>query len=146
MNTIRSTAGDRLRTLVLLDPTADDGETALDLLRPVDVHVALVVLLHGAQSEALHRYARCEGLSLATAGWNYLDQVAARIAAPYRLVETVIATGPDTAFELSAMASHGDVERILLPSSVVASEPGVVGRLDPAVTEIAVAASLRNAS
>ena len=122
MNTDASSSTERLRTVVLLDPTADDGETALELLDASAGHVALVVLLHGRASNALHSYATSEGVSLATAGWTYLDQVAARIARPSRLIETVIATGPDPVFELSTMVSHGDVARVLLPSSLVSTD------------------------
>lgn len=121
---------ERPRTVVLLDPTADAGETALELLDGSDLHVALVVLLHGRASNALHSYATSEGVSLATAGWTYLDQVAARIARPNRLVETVIATGPDPVFELSTMVSHGDVARVLLPSSLVSADHATARRIE----------------
>ena len=38
-------------TIVLLDPTDPDGETALDLLESIDDHVALVVLTSGPSAQ-----------------------------------------------------------------------------------------------
>jgi len=114
-------------TLVLLDPTSDDGEAPLHLLTDDDRHVQIVVLLSGRTSAALREYAASENLALADAGWIYLDQVAERLAAGDRLVETVLATGPDPVAELALLASVGNVRRILLPPSL--------NRLDPAAAQ-----------
>jgi hypothetical protein len=115
-----------LTTLVLLDPTSDDGEAPLHTLTDDDHHVRIVVLLSGRTSAALREYAASENLALADAGWIYLDQVAERLAATGHLVETVLATGPDPVAELALLVSEGNVGRIVLPPSM--------HRLDPAAT------------
>ena len=56
-----------LSTLVLLDPTATDGEAALDLLDRTDAHIILVVLLSGPASRSLRDFARAEDTDMAKA-------------------------------------------------------------------------------
>lgn len=125
-------------TLVLLDPTSDDGEVALDLLSDADDHISLAVLLSGRTSSALREYAAAESLALADAGWFYLDQVAERLAGPARLVETVVAAGPDPAAELALLASEGRVGRIVLPPSILRLDAAAVQRLTNAVADVPV--------
>ncbi|MFZ2442286.1 MAG: hypothetical protein WAW51_07990, partial [Ilumatobacteraceae bacterium] len=60
-------------TLVLLDPTSPDGESALTLLSDDDQHVTLLVLLSGPASRALRDFARAEDIDMSTAGWRYLE-------------------------------------------------------------------------
>ena len=108
----------RPRTFVLVDPTSDDGETSLDALDTSDDHVSLVVLLRGRSSSALREFAAAEGIDHASAGWIYLDQVAERIASADRIVETIVATGPDPAFELADLGALNDTRRVILPSSL----------------------------
>lgn len=126
MNTVNTASP---TTVVLLDPTHHDGEAPLDVLADDDLHVAVVVLLSGRTSAALREYAAAEGMPLAEAGWYYLDQVAERIGdRPGRLVETVLATGPDAVAELALVAAGRTVERIVLPPSMQRLDPAAVLR------------------
>jgi hypothetical protein len=119
---------DHPTTVVLLDPTSVDGESGLDALTDADRHVAVVVLLSGRTSAALREYAAAENLALADAGWIYLDQVAERLEGSGRLVETVLATGPDAVAELALLAAGGNVARIVLPPSMDRLDPAAVQR------------------
>jgi hypothetical protein len=126
-----------LTTLVLLDPTSDDGEAPLHELTEDDHHVQVVVLLSGRTSAALREFATSENLALADAGWIYLDQVADRLALTGHLVETVLATGPDPVAELALLASEHRIGRIVLPPSINRLDPAAVTRvadLAPLVT------------
>ncbi len=125
-------------TLVLLDPTNADGEAGLDALDPSDRHVALVVLLSGRTSAALREFAAAEGISLADAGFTYLDQVAPRAGLGSRLVETVLATGPDATAELVLLANERSVSRIVLPPSSMRSDAAAVDRLAAALPGVEV--------
>jgi hypothetical protein len=127
-----------LTTLVLLDPTNADGEAALESLDADDRHIALVVLLSGRTSAALREFAAAEGISLADAGFTYLDQVAHRAAVGSRLVETVLATGPDATAELVLLANERHVGRIVLPPSSMRSDAAAVDRLTAALPGVAV--------
>ena len=115
-------------TVVLVDPSSSDGEDALALLDDRDDHVSVVVLLSGRNSSALRDFARAEEIDVATAGWIYLEQVARRIARPSRNVELLVATGPDTAYELAATTYDRPVREILVPSSVVRADPTLPAR------------------
>ncbi|MGB8858407.1 MAG: hypothetical protein WCC60_04095 [Ilumatobacteraceae bacterium] len=116
-------------TLVLLDPTSADGESALELLDGDDDHVTLLVLLSGPASRALRDFANAEEIDMSTAGWQYLDQVAPRVSlAPHQLV-AMTASGPSAAAELADIAATEPVRRVLLPSSVDRFEPGLAGLL-----------------
>ena len=128
-------------TLVLLDPTSADGEAPLCLLADDDLHVRIVVLLSGRTSAALREYAASEHLALADAGWIYHDQVAERLAAGGRLVETVLATGPDPVAELALLASEGNVARIVLPPSINRLDPAAVQRVAELAPVVSVAAT-----
>jgi len=109
---------DRPRTFVLIDPTSEDGETALDALDPTDDHVSLVALLSGRSSSALREFATTEGIDTASAGWIYLDQVTDRIAGDDRIVEAIVATGPDPAVELAILVALNETRRVIVPSSL----------------------------
>lgn len=111
------------KTYVLLDPTSQDGESSLDLLKPNDVHVSLVVLLRHASSYALREYAESEQVDIVTAGAKYVDDVADRIASPTRVVETVVADGSDAVAELSHLAAFNSTRIVLLPSSLKRLRP-----------------------
>lgn len=106
------------KTYVLLDPTSQDGESSLDLLKPNDVHVSLVVLLRHASSAAVHEHAESEQVDVSSAGAKYLDDVADRIASPTRVVETVVADGTDATLELSNLVAFNSTHRVLIPSSL----------------------------
>ena len=105
-------------TIVLVDPTSPDGETSLDLVGDED-HVIVVVLMSGRASNALREFAHHEDVSVSSAAWIYLDQVAQRLDRPGRTVGTIAATGPDPAYELAVIATEHDAERVLLPSSIL---------------------------
>jgi hypothetical protein len=110
-------------TLVLLDPTSPDGESALELLTASDDHVALVVLLTGKSSHALRDFARAEEVDLLTAGWIYLDQVVARVGLADRELQTILVDGPSVASEMATLAATMVVRRVLLPTSLDRIDP-----------------------
>ena len=137
---------DRPRTFVLIDPTSDDGETSLDVLDPSDDHVSVVVLLSGRSSSALREFASAEGIDHASAGWIYLDQVAERIAGDDRIVETIVATGPDPAFELADLVALNDTRRVILPSSLPRIDAGAYRRIVEQVPCVVAVGDHANAS
>lgn len=112
-------------TLVLLDPTSPDGETALTLLDATDVHITLLVLLSGPASRSLRDFARAEDIDMSTAGWRYLEQVVERVHAEPEHLLAMTACGPSAAVELADAAATETVRRVLLPSSVDRLEPGL---------------------
>lgn len=109
-------------TIVLLDPTAPDGESALDLLDTFDDHVALVVLLSGPSAASLAEFAAVERIDVGTAGWTYLDQVADRLATRGLHLETIAATGPDPVSEIADIAATRVTRRVLLPAAFGTTE------------------------
>lgn len=128
----------RPRTFVLVDPTADDGESSLDLLEPSDDHVSLVVLLSGRSSSALREYAATEGIDTASAGWIYLDQVVERVDGHDRIVETIVATGPDPVLELADLVASNDTRRVVVPSSLPRVDPASFRRLVDRIPSVVV--------
>lgn len=136
----------RPRTFVLVDPTSEDGETSLDELDPSDDHVSLVVLLNGSSSSALREFAATEGIDPVSAGWVYLDQVAERIAGDDRIVEAIVATGPDPAFELANLVALNETRRVVLPSSLSRIDPDACRRLVDRAPGVVVGAEFANAA
>ena len=116
-------------TIVLVDPTSPDGESALAMIHAAETHVAIVVLLSGRHSSALRELAHAEHVSVVDAGWQYLDQVHERIQRPGLTIETVLATGPNTAAELAVIARERDAGRIIVPSSVERADRRAIERL-----------------
>lgn len=116
-------------TLVLLDPTSPDGESALQLLDSNDRHVVLMVLLSGPTSRALRDVARSADLDMATAGWCYLEQACDRLALAPEQMLAMTARGPSAATELADVVVSHETSRVLLPSSVERHEPGLAGLL-----------------
>ena len=104
-------------TIVLLDPTSPDGETALDLLESIDDHVALVVLINGPSARSLREFAEVERIDVGTAGWIYLDQVIDRLAYTGHHVQAITASGPDVVAELADIAATTTTRRVLLPAT-----------------------------
>jgi hypothetical protein len=127
------------KTIVLVDPTSDDGETSLDLLEPSDRHVTLLVLLSGRHSAALRDYAAAEEIDISTAGLLYLEQVAARIGNADRMVEVVTAPGPSTALEIADLVAYNDTRRVLVPSSLARVDPSGHGQLVQLVDSVVAA-------
>lgn len=127
-------------TLVLLDPTAPDGEAALELLDSTDTHITLVVLLSGPASRSLRDFARAEDTDMATAGWRYLEQVVDRLALAPDQVLAMTSTGPSAAMALADIAVSSDVRRMLVPGCIDRYEPGLpamVGRCTDAPVFVA---------
>jgi len=127
-------------TLVLLDPTSADGESALDLLNEQDHHITLMLLLSGPASSALRDSARAHDVDMATAGWQYLEQVVNRMDHPSDEVLAMTAMGPSAATELADFAATTELRRVLLPVSVQRYEPGapeLLGRFTSAPVEVA---------
>ena len=112
-------------TLLLLDPTHADGETALELLDHTDRHVIALVLLSGPAAHALRDRSRSQNVDMATAGWQYLEQVADRLQLPPDRLLAMTAPGPSAATELADIAATTPVHRVLLPASVQRYEPGL---------------------
>lgn len=112
-------------TLVLLDPTSEDGESALDLLDAQDRHVTLLVLISGPASQALRDFAGAEDVYVSAAGWRYLEQVADRLDLEPEQLAAVNASGPNAASELADIAATEEIRRVLLPSSVDRFERGL---------------------
>lgn len=116
-------------TVVLVDPTSPDGETALGAIDPSESEVAVVMLLSGRHSSALRDFARAEDLDLATAGWIYLEQVHERIARPGLTVECVLTTGPSVDADVAVLARDRTVGRVILPSSMAAADRQLADRI-----------------
>ena len=104
-------------TIVLLDPSSPDGETALELLDSIDDHIALVVMLGGAGAQSLRDFAAAERIDVATAGWIYLDQVTERLAYTGYHIQAITASGADALAELADLAANTVTRRVLLPAA-----------------------------
>lgn len=116
-------------TLVLLDATHPDGESALRLLDDCDSHIALMVLLSGRSSSALRDFAHGEDIDIDSAAWFYLDQVVARSVFSARVTQTIVARGPSAIAEITDQAMTTTLRRVLLPSSITRFEPKAAQRL-----------------
>lgn len=132
-------------TLVLLDPTSDDGESALGLLDAQDQHVTLMVLISGPASQALRDFARAEEVYMSDVGWRYLEQVAGRMSLGPECVAIVNASGPDAFAEIAELAATQAIHRVLLPSSVDRFQRGLHGQIERGVTAPVVVAPLHAA-
>lgn len=115
--------------VVLLDPTSDDGEAALDAVADTDCNVALLTLASGPTSHAIRDFARAEDIDLSTAAWIYLEQVERRTAKPGRLIELIVATGPDTGYELAHLMAERPDARVAVPESAVRADRRLRRRL-----------------
>ena len=127
-------------TVVLVDPTAPDGETSLDALRDTDRHVLIVVLTSGRACNALRNRAHDQGVSVTSAAWSYLESLALRVSCAGRVVGTIVAIGPDAAYELTSVVAEHPCERIVLPASTVQVDrmlPRRLARTSPIPVEIA---------
>jgi len=127
-------------TVVLVDPTSPDGETSLDALRLADTHVLIVVLASGKACNALRDRAHDQGISVTSAAWGYLEQMAVRVSRPGRVVGTIVAAGPDPAYELTSVVAEHSCERIVLPASTQRVDrmlPRRLARTSPVPVEIA---------
>lgn len=127
MNT--SPSSPALSTLVLVDPTFPDGSSSLSLIDDDEDLVLIVVLISGRCSHALHDRARRTGRGVMTAAWSHLESLALRVSRPGRVVGTIVAGGPDPAVELSAIAAEHAARRVIVPTSSVEFDPGLVRRI-----------------
>jgi hypothetical protein len=128
-------------TIVLLDPTSPDGETALDLLESIDDHVALVVLISGPSAQSLRDFAAVERIDVGTAGWIYLDQVIDRLAYTGHHVQAITASGPDVVAELADIAAATVTRRVLLPATFAGEGNAIRDALTARIPAPVVAAS-----
>ena len=133
-------------TLVLLDPTSADGESALGLLSPADDHVALITMVRGRTSAALRDFAHAEDIDVTSAAWIYLDQVVARTGGDRterdgRALETMLVDGPDFSTEIIDIARLTPIRRVLVGSSLERLAPVACRQLRAAMpTPVIVAA------
>jgi hypothetical protein len=103
-------------SLVVIDPTSEHGEAALDLLE-LGPRVTLFLMLSGPSAGALEAFARNEGISVSEAGDIYLDQVSTRLRRSGVEVEAWASTGDDPVEELLEAVEHTDAARVALPAS-----------------------------
>lgn len=137
---VREPTPDARAVVVLVDPTSPDGENSLDALRTSDTHVLIVVLTSGRACNALRDRAHDQGISLTSAAWGYLEDVALRVSRPDRVVGTIVATGPDPAYELASVIAEHPTERVVLPSSITRIDrmlPRRLARTSPVPVETA---------
>lgn len=107
-------------TLVLLDPTSPDGESALHLLTDADQHITLVVLLWDSAGAALRQFAEAEDLDPVRAGTTYLNQVAARIDRSTDTISFEVVDGTDATLELAMLEHTYPTRRVLRPATAPA--------------------------
>ncbi len=102
-------------TLVLIDPTAPDGESALTQLTPDDQHITLVVLLWDRGGAALRTWADEERIGVAEAAVMYLEQVARRLDRPTESIAFEVCGGSNAYLELSMLEKSLPVRRTVRP-------------------------------
>lgn len=120
-------------TVVLVDPACIDGESSLSCVRDRDRHILLVTLIN-SPSTAIAPMSTLD----VSAAWRYLDQVAERIHRDDRTVGTIVATGPDPAYELAVVVAEHDADRVVFPTSVLRLDrraPHRLARLAPVAIE-----------
>jgi hypothetical protein len=106
-------------SLVMIDPSARSGESALDLIE-LGERVTLFVMLSGPSASALEEFARIEGVSVSEAGDIYLEQVKGRLRDSGALVSGLSASGDYPIEEiLEAVAATG-AARVALPAGTKA--------------------------
>lgn len=103
------------RTLVLLDPSTDHGEAALDLARADDDAITLLLVLDGPAAAALEAFAASEGTTVAEAGDIYLGQVEQRLATT-RPVDARSLDTHDPLPEIIHLARTGAIDRVAVPA------------------------------
>ncbi len=104
-------------TLVLLNPTAPDGESALEKLSDIDTHITLVVLLWDEAGAALRDYAQSENIDLSAAGYAYLEQVAESLDVDEGSISFEVVNGSRPALELAMLQHTLTTRRVLLPKT-----------------------------
>ncbi len=116
-------------TLVLLDPTVEDGGSALDLLDDRDTHITLVLLLWDKSSFAIRRFAEAENISVSQAADIYLDQVIARVQGPDRKIERAVLNASNATLELAMLERTYPTRRVLRPQSTMQAPTANLARL-----------------
>ena len=131
MSAVPTTSG--FTTIALVDPACIDGESSLSCIRDRDQHVLVITLLNGPSTAISPTSALDVG-----AAWQYLDRVAERIGRDGRTVGTIVASGPDPAYELALVAIEHDADRVVFPTSVLRLDrraPHRLARLAPVAIE-----------
>lgn len=103
-------------SLVLIDPTAEHGESALDLVE-LGQRVTLFLMLSGPTAGALEAFAANEGISVSEAADIYIEQVKTRLRPSGAEVEAFWAVGDDTVEEILEAADLTNAGRIAVPAS-----------------------------
>jgi nucleotide-binding universal stress UspA family protein len=103
-------------SLVVIDPSTEFGEAALDLIE-VGPRVTLFLMLSGPSAGALEAFAKNEGISISEAGDIYLDQVSSRLRRTGVKVEAWSSTGDDPVEELLEAVEQTDAARVAVPAS-----------------------------
>jgi hypothetical protein len=116
-------------TIVLIDPSAADGEAAIDLLKDQDSAVAVVVPIAGAPASSLREYAEAEEIDFGLATDLYLGQLAERMESANRSVDIFPTEGLDVVAGLVSFARGYSVDRILVPGSMSRQRGFSVDRL-----------------
>ena len=109
----------QLTTLVLLDPTTRDGESALDLIDDRDSHITLVVLLWDKSSFAIRQFAEAENISASQAADLYLDQVIGRLERPEGTIGCAVLNASNASLELAMLERTYPTRRVLRPQSTM---------------------------
>jgi hypothetical protein len=113
------------KTVVFLDPTSADGEAALLLLDDNDRHISLVALIGHSSVEVIREFASYAELNVGELTGIYLDLVAKRLRSDGdRVVETIVSSGRNPAYEVQNIVAFDSVARVLLPRSLVGSGEG----------------------
>ena len=122
MNSVDPTAP--LQTLVFLDPSSPQGESALAELGDDDRQVTLIVRTLGPQARSLRNFAASEKIDVGAAADRYLRQVANRLKKAGHQVQVIRIDGVDDDAMVAELGASDQVRRVLRPEP-----PGLATRL-----------------
>ncbi len=105
-------------TLVVLDPSSNWGEVALDdaMSSGDDAVVTLFTVLSGPAAFALAEYAADAGVSIGEAGDVYLEQVGERVASRGTTVAGEITADGDVAAAIATAATEAGAALVAIPA------------------------------
>jgi hypothetical protein len=116
--------------LIALDPTAENGEAALDVIdEEVTGRLTLVVPLYGPAADALDQFAASEEVSVAAAADIYLEQVAAPLRARGLEVATMSIDGSDPVADLLDVVESAGITSVIVPASAANLDGRALSRL-----------------